>query len=112
MHAFLSCQPARWGASRSHSRIAPQPAPPEQQQDAQAQPEPDELQREIRQQCAHWELSQEKLNREGHHPLEGQELGQPLHRRGKEGQGSQLTLQRGLNGLWTNGGLMYAIPFR
>lgn len=28
------------------------------------------------------------------------------------GQGSALKLQRGLNGLWTNGGLMYAIPFR
>jgi general L-amino acid transport system substrate-binding protein len=28
------------------------------------------------------------------------------------GQGSTLKLQRGLNGLWTNGGLMYAIPFR
>lgn len=28
------------------------------------------------------------------------------------GQGSLLKLQRGLNGLWTNGGLMYAIPFR
>ena len=28
------------------------------------------------------------------------------------GQGSPLKLQRGLNGLWTAGGLMYAIPFR
>ena len=26
------------------------------------------------------------------------------------GQDSLLKLQRGLNGLWTNGGLMYAIP--
>ncbi len=28
------------------------------------------------------------------------------------GEGSQLKLARGLNGLWTAGGLMYAIPFR
>ena len=28
------------------------------------------------------------------------------------GQASSMKLQRGLNGLWTNGGLMYAIPFR
>ncbi len=28
------------------------------------------------------------------------------------GQGSQLKLARGLNGLWNQGGLMYAIPFR
>lgn len=28
------------------------------------------------------------------------------------GQASPLKLQRGLNGLWTKGGLMYAIPFR
>ena len=28
------------------------------------------------------------------------------------GGGSQLKLQRGLNGLWSKGGLMYAIPFR
>jgi general L-amino acid transport system substrate-binding protein len=28
------------------------------------------------------------------------------------GQGSPLKLQRGLNGLWSRGGLMYAIPFR
>jgi len=28
------------------------------------------------------------------------------------GEGSPLKLQRGLNGLWRNGGLMYAIPFR
>ena len=28
------------------------------------------------------------------------------------GQGSTLKLQRGLNGLWNAGGLMYAIPFR
>jgi general L-amino acid transport system substrate-binding protein len=28
------------------------------------------------------------------------------------GQGSALKLRRGLNGLWTSGGLMYAIPFR
>lgn len=28
------------------------------------------------------------------------------------GQGSPLKLARGLNGLWTSGGLMYAIPFR
>jgi general L-amino acid transport system substrate-binding protein len=28
------------------------------------------------------------------------------------GQGSPLKLARGLNGLWTHGGLMYAIPFR
>ena len=28
------------------------------------------------------------------------------------GQGSPLKLKRGLNGLWTQGGLMYAIPFR
>ena len=28
------------------------------------------------------------------------------------GQGSPLKLRRGLNGLWTQGGLMYAIPFR
>ena len=28
------------------------------------------------------------------------------------GQQSSLKLQRGLNGLWTQGGLMYAIPFR
>jgi general L-amino acid transport system substrate-binding protein len=28
------------------------------------------------------------------------------------GQGSALKLPRGLNGLWTGGGLMYAIPFR
>ncbi|HEY4252905.1 MAG TPA: amino acid ABC transporter substrate-binding protein [Roseomonas sp.] len=28
------------------------------------------------------------------------------------GQASPLRLQRGLNGLWTGGGLMYAIPFR
>ncbi|SDD17854.1 amino acid ABC transporter substrate-binding protein [Belnapia rosea] len=28
------------------------------------------------------------------------------------GQGSTLKLRRGLNGLWTQGGLMYAIPFR
>jgi general L-amino acid transport system substrate-binding protein len=28
------------------------------------------------------------------------------------GQASPLTLKRGLNGLWTEGGLMYAIPFR
>ncbi|MBW6401305.1 amino acid ABC transporter substrate-binding protein [Roseomonas sp. HJA6] len=28
------------------------------------------------------------------------------------GQASPLKLQRGLNGLWTSGGLMYAIPFR
>ena len=28
------------------------------------------------------------------------------------GQGSPLKLRRGLNGLWTAGGLMYAIPFR
>lgn len=28
------------------------------------------------------------------------------------GSGSQLKLQRGLNGLWSKGGLMYAIPFR
>ncbi len=28
------------------------------------------------------------------------------------GQGSTLKLPRGLNGLWTQQGLMYAIPFR
>lgn len=28
------------------------------------------------------------------------------------GEGSQLKLQRGLNALWTRGGLMYALPFR
>jgi general L-amino acid transport system substrate-binding protein len=28
------------------------------------------------------------------------------------GQASPLRLQRGMNGLWTSGGLMYAIPFR
>ena len=28
------------------------------------------------------------------------------------GQGSPLKLRRGLNGLWTQGGLMYAMPFR
>jgi general L-amino acid transport system substrate-binding protein len=28
------------------------------------------------------------------------------------GQGSALKLPRGLNGLWTQGGLMYAVPFR
>jgi general L-amino acid transport system substrate-binding protein len=28
------------------------------------------------------------------------------------GQGSPLKLERGLNGLWTAGGLMYAVPFR
>jgi general L-amino acid transport system substrate-binding protein len=28
------------------------------------------------------------------------------------GQGSSLKLQRGLNGLWNQGGLMYAVPFR
>jgi general L-amino acid transport system substrate-binding protein len=28
------------------------------------------------------------------------------------GSGSQLKLARGLNGLWMNGGLMYAVPFR
>ncbi|WP_159348521.1 amino acid ABC transporter substrate-binding protein [Roseomonas harenae] len=28
------------------------------------------------------------------------------------GQGSTLKLQRGLNGLWNQGGLMYAVPFR
>ena len=28
------------------------------------------------------------------------------------GQGSPLKLKRGLNGSWTQGGLMYAIPFR
>ena len=28
------------------------------------------------------------------------------------GAGSQLKLPRGLNALWTQGGLMYAMPFR
>ena len=28
------------------------------------------------------------------------------------GQGSQMKLERGLNALWTKGGLMYAVPFR
>jgi general L-amino acid transport system substrate-binding protein len=28
------------------------------------------------------------------------------------GQGSPLKLERGVNALWTKGGLMYAIPFR
>ena len=28
------------------------------------------------------------------------------------GQASPLHLERGLNGLWTKGGLMYAIPFK
>jgi general L-amino acid transport system substrate-binding protein len=28
------------------------------------------------------------------------------------GAGSALKLPRGLNGLWSNGGLMYAIPYR
>jgi general L-amino acid transport system substrate-binding protein len=28
------------------------------------------------------------------------------------GTGSQLKLPRGLNGLWSKGGLMYAIPYR
>jgi len=28
------------------------------------------------------------------------------------GAGSQLKLSRGLNGLWSKGGLMYAIPYR
>jgi general L-amino acid transport system substrate-binding protein len=28
------------------------------------------------------------------------------------GSESQLKLSRGLNGLWTKGGLMYAIPYR
>ena len=31
---------------------------------------------------------------------------------GSVGSGSQLKLGRGLNGLWTKGGLMYAVPFR
>jgi len=28
------------------------------------------------------------------------------------GKGSPLKLERGLNGSWTKGGLMYAIPFK